>query len=57
MAVWSLERKCSETAVCLEMLVCLSAVLRCSLKRSLTVALYHVNDVFKVARHGDAHGG
>ena len=34
MAVWSLERKCSETVVGLEMLVCLSTVLRCSLRRS-----------------------
>ena len=59
-AVWSLERKCSEAAVGLEMLVCLSTVLRCLLKRSLsrrlvqslivtTVSLFHVNDVFRVA--------
>ena len=38
-ALWSLERKCSETAVGLEMLVCLSTVLRCSLKRSLSFRL------------------
>ena len=33
LALWSLEGKCSETAVGLEMLVCLSTGLRCSLKR------------------------
>ena len=36
LALWSLERKCSETAVGLEMLVRLSTGLRCSLKRSLS---------------------
>ena len=36
LALWSLERKCSETAVVLEMLVHLSTGLRCSLKRSLS---------------------
>ena len=36
LALWSFERKCSETAVGLEMLVCLSTGLRCSLKRSLS---------------------
>ena len=35
-ALWSLERKCSETVVGLELLVCLSTGLRCSLKRSLS---------------------
>ena len=35
-ALWSLERKCSETVVGLEMFVCLSTGLRCSLKRSLS---------------------
>ena len=34
-ALWSLERKCSETVVGLELFVCLSTGLRCSLKRSL----------------------
>ena len=60
-ALWSLERKCSETVVGLERFVCLSTVLRCSLKRSLSrrfvspvlfvaaVAMYHVNNVFRVA--------
>ena len=33
LALWLLERKCSETAVGLEMLVRLSTGLRCSLKR------------------------
>ena len=33
-ALWSLERKCSETVVGLELFVCLSTGLRCSLKRS-----------------------
>ena len=53
-------RKCSETVVGLEILDGLSTGLRCSLKRSLSrrlvtyvlfgavVALYHVNDVFRV---------
>ena len=55
-------RKCSETVVGLEILHGLSTGLRCSLKRSLSrrlvslnyvlfgalVALYHVNDVFRV---------
>ena len=35
-ALWSLERKCSETVVGLELFVCLSTGLRCSLKRSLS---------------------
>ena len=35
-ALWSLERKCSETVVGLERFVCLSTGLRCSLKRSLS---------------------
>ena len=60
-ASWSLERKCSETVVGLERFVCLSTVLRCSLKRSKSsfcfscvlfvaaVAMYHVNNVFRVA--------
>ena len=61
-ALWSLERKCSETVVGLELFVCLSTGLRCSLKRSLlkssfcfsyvlfvaAVAVYHVNNVFRV---------
>ena len=38
-ALWSLERKCSETVVGLELFVCLSG-LRCSLKRSLVVVLF-----------------
>ena len=55
-------RKCFETVVGLEILEGLSTGLRCSLKRSLIkssfgftnvlfgvlVALYHVNDVFRV---------
>jgi len=36
LALWSLERKCSEPAVGLEMLVRLSTGLRCSLNRSLS---------------------
>ena len=36
LALWSLTRKCSETAVGLEMLVRLSTGVRCSLKRSLS---------------------
>ena len=42
LALRSFERKCSETAVGLEMLVCLSAGLRCSLKWSLSrrLAMY-----------------
>ena len=36
LALWSFERKCSETAVGLELLFCLSTGLRCSLKRSLS---------------------
>ena len=56
LALWSFERKCSETAVGLEMLVCLSTGLRCSLKRSLSrrlvsyvlFALYRVNNVFRL---------
>ena len=36
LALWSLEKKYSETAVGLEMLVRLSTGLRCSLKRSLS---------------------
>ena len=60
-ALWSLERKCSETVVGLELFVCLSTGLRCSLKRSFkssfcfsyvlfvaAVAVYHVNNVFRV---------
>ena len=35
-ALWSLERKCSETVVGLELFGCLSTGLRCSLKRSLS---------------------
>ena len=35
-ALWSLERKRSETVVGLELFVCLSTGLRCSLKRSLS---------------------
>ena len=35
-ALWSLERKCSETVVGLELFVCLSTGLRCSLKRCLS---------------------
>ena len=35
-ALWSLERKCSETVLDLELFVCLSTGLRCSLKRSLS---------------------
>ena len=35
-ALWSLERKCSETVVGLELFVCLWTGLRCSLKRSLS---------------------
>ena len=41
-ALWSLERKCSETVVGLELLVCLSTGLRCSLKRSVK-GKYHAN--------------
>ena len=57
-AVWSLERKCSETAVGLEMVVVLSSATSFFFKSLLsfsyallvtTVALYHVNDVFRVA--------
>ena len=59
LALWSLERKCSETAVGLEMLVRLStamfveAVLESSFGFSYvlfvtTIALYHVNNVFTV---------
>ena len=59
LALWSLERKCSETAVGLEMLVRLStamfveAVLESSFGFSYvlfvtTIALYHVNNVFRV---------
>ena len=36
LALWSFERKCSKTAEGLELLVCLSTGLRCSLKRSLS---------------------
>ena len=36
LALWSCERKCSQTSVGLELLVCLSTGLRCSLKRSLS---------------------
>ena len=35
-ALWSLERKCSETVVGLELFVWWSTGLRCSLKRSLS---------------------
>ena len=35
-ALWSLERKCSETVVGLELFVCLSTGLRCSFKQSLS---------------------
>ena len=35
-ALWSLERKCSETVVGLELFVCLSTSLRCLLKRSFS---------------------
>ena len=35
-ALWSLERKFSETVVGLELFFCLSTGLRCSLKRSLS---------------------
>ena len=34
-ALWSLERKCSETVAGLELFVCLSTGVQCSLKRSL----------------------
>ena len=60
-ARWLLLRKCSDTVVGVEGLVCLSTGLRCSLKRSLSlglvfpyvlfvtaVALCHVNDIFGV---------
>ena len=36
-ALWSFERKCSETVVGLELFVCLSTGLRCLLKRSLSL--------------------
>ena len=35
-ALWSLERKCSETVVGLELFVCLSTGPPCSLKQSLS---------------------
>ena len=35
-ALWSLERKCSETVVGLELFACLPTGLPCSLKRSLS---------------------
>ena len=47
-----LVRKCPETVVGLDTLVCLSSGLRCSLKRfsnalfMVMTALYHVNKVF-----------
>ena len=53
-----LHKKCSDTVVGLELLVCLSTGLRCSLKRSFgfsyvlfvtVVTLYHVDNVFGVA--------
>ena len=42
-ALWSSERKCSDTVVGSELFVCLSTGLRCSLKRSLMF----VKTVFK----------
>ena len=62
-ALWSLERKCSETAIGLERFVCLfvnwSAVLVKTVFKSsfcffyvlfvAAVAMYHVNNVFRVA--------
>ena len=61
-ALWSLERKCSETVVGLERFVCLSTVLlvKTVFKSSFcfsyvlfvaAVAMYHVNSVFRVAVH------
>ena len=58
-AVWSLERNCSGTAVGLDMFVnCSAMFFEAFLKSSFsffyvllvtTVALYHINDVFRVA--------
>ena len=39
-ALWSLERKCSETVVGLELFACLPTGLRCSLKRSSSRRLW-----------------
>ena len=61
-ALWFLHKKISDTVVDLELLVCLSTGLRCSLKRSFkltfgfsyvlfvtVVTLYHVYNIFGVA--------
>ena len=46
-------KKCADTVVGLELLVCLSTGLRCSLKRflgpRLIVVIYHVDNVLGVA--------